>query len=246
MTKTTRQPRPENYAMTRVRLALLNAAYDDTNARRNYRRDLDAELVEFSVNEGELPTDFSFDGCVVTGSRASVYWDEDWIPPFKEWLAAAIDEGLPFFGVCYGHQILADVLGGQVEDMGRYEVGYRTVTHFENDPIFANLDRKFTVFTTHSDRVRVLPEGAKPLAATEYGNHGFRLDNVVGVQFHPEYDLQTARELVEEKDISEERRARLRADLTEAVYAEAQPAKGVFDNFIAEVTSKTQQPVAAD
>jgi len=113
--------------MERPRIALLNAAHDDDHTRRNFRRELDATLVEFRATERELPAGFAFDGFVVTGSRASVYWDEPWIADLKSWTREAIDRGLAGLGVCFGHQLLADVLGGKVEAMADYEIGYREV-----------------------------------------------------------------------------------------------------------------------
>ena len=73
---------------------------------------------------------------IVTGSRSSVYWDEPWIPPLKGWVGDAIERDVPFLGVCYGHQLLADVLGGTVEGMGDYEIGYNPITRTADSPLF--------------------------------------------------------------------------------------------------------------
>lgn len=233
--------------MSAVRLALLNASHADASTRRNFRRELDADLVEFDVTAGELPETFAFDGCVVTGSRSSVYWDEPWIRPLKEWTAEAIDRGLPFLGVCYGHQLLADVLGGTVEDMGEYEIGYRTIEHSGDSVLFDEIPEEFVAFTTHSDRVASLPPDAEPLARNDYGYHGFRSGDVFGVQFHPEYDMETAESVTRGKDeLSEERIEGVVADITSDRYAEACRSKLVFDNFVSLVENRTAPRVAAD
>ena len=226
--------------MTRTRLAVLNASYDDVNTPRNFRRELDADLVEIDVRNHTIPSDLDVDGCVVTGSRASIYWDEPWIPPLKEWIASAIDEGMPFLGVCYGHQLLADVLGGSVEDMGEYELGYRDITHTGESRLFEGITTTFSAFTSHSDRVVELPPGATAIASNNYGNHGFELDNVYTVQFHPEYDIQTAIEVTQRKDLSDEKIAEVLEEITEPAYAEACEAKQVFDNFIQLVEERTE------
>lgn len=233
--------------MSAVRLALLNASHADASTRRNFRRELDADLVEFDVTAGELPETFAFDGCVVTGSRSSVYWDEPWIRPLKEWTAEAIDRGLPFLGVCYGHQLLADVLGGTVEDMGEYEIGYRTIEHSGDSVLFDDIPEEFVAFTTHSDRVASLPPDAEPLARNDYGYHGFRSGDVFGVQFHPEYDMETAESVTRGKDeLSEERIEGVVADITPDRYAEACRSKLVFDNFVSFIENRTAPRVAAD
>jgi GMP synthase (glutamine-hydrolysing) len=219
--------------MSRPRLALLVGAHDPANTRRNFRRELDADLVEYHLPEGDVPREFGFDGAVVTGSRSSVYHDEAWIDATKEWVGEAVERDVPFLGVCWGHQLLADVLGGTVEDMGEYEIGYREVTRVGETPLFSSIGDAFTVFTTHSDRVAELPPGADPIAENDYGNHGFRKDHVFGVQFHPEYDVDTAQHVTKGKDdqLSEERIEDVLAGITPENYRAACEAKGLFENF---------------
>ncbi|NUB90150.1 gamma-glutamyl-gamma-aminobutyrate hydrolase family protein [Haloterrigena sp. SYSU A121-1] len=230
--------------MDQLRIAVLNAAHRDENTTRNFRRELDASLAEFDATEGEVPDGFDYDGAVVTGSRSSVYWDDEWMRPIKEWVGDAIDRGMPFLGVCWGHQLLADVLGGTVEDMGAYEVGYSEIEHYGESRLFDDISREFTAFTSHSDEVSELPPGAEPLAENHYSNHGFRKDRVFGVQFHPEYDAKTARELVGRKDLSDDRRQSVLEEITEENYQAACEAKLVFDNFLEFVREVRTENVA--
>lgn len=228
----------------RPRIALLDASHNDPNTPRNFRRELDAEVSRFSVVEGEFPDRNAIDALVVSGSRASVYWDEPWIEETRSWVRSAVDCGMPALGVCWGHQLLADVLGGTVEPMGEYELGYRTVRHTGAD-IFEGVPEEFTVFTTHSDAVTELPEGADLIAENDYGIHGFRHRNVYGIQSHPEYDPRTAAQVVRAKDhLSEERIEAVCEDITDEAFATARPAKSVFDNFC-RVVHRTG-PVPAD
>ncbi|MFB6353263.1 MAG: type 1 glutamine amidotransferase [Halobacteriales archaeon] len=217
--------------MTRPRLALLNASYHDENTSRNFRRELDAELAEFGVTDGELPASFEYDGVVVTGSAASVYWDEAWIADLLDWVREAVDRGLPHLGVCYGHQVLAEALGGTVEPMGEFEIGYHEVRRVGESRLLADVADPFVVFTTHGDEVTELPPGARPIAENDYSNHGFELGRVMTVQFHPEYDLQTAEAIIDDKDLEPANRRQALDSLTEANYAAACRAKRLFDNF---------------
>jgi GMP synthase (glutamine-hydrolysing) len=220
--------------MSQPRIALLNAAHDPEGNRRNFRRELDADLVEYHLPDGDYPDTFDVDGAVVTGSRSSVYWEEAWIEPTKEWVATAIDRGLPFLGVCYGHQLLADVLGGEVEAMDEYEIGYRTVEHSGDSRLFDGVDETFTAFTTHSDRVTELPPGAERIAANDYGVHGFRTGHVFAVQFHPEYDMETAERVTTDKNdqLDDETLERVLEGITPENYRTACETKRVFDNFV--------------
>ncbi|MFB6117378.1 type 1 glutamine amidotransferase [Halosegnis sp.] len=229
--------------MTRPRLALLNVSHATQNTSRNFRRELEADITEFRLVDGDRPAGFAFDGFVVTGSRSAAYDDDEWIQATKEWCGEAIDRGLPGLGICFGHQLLADVLGGRVEPMGEYELGYREVQRVADDPLLAGLDDTFLVFTTHSDAVTELPDDATLLLENDYGIHGFRHGRVVGVQAHPEYDTDTAEQVTRGKDLPEERIERVVDGITETAYARACKTKRLFDNFLAEVDG--YQPTAA-
>ncbi len=215
----------------RLRVALLDASHGDTHTRRNFRRELDADLVEFDVTDGDRPAGFEFDAMAVTGSRASVYWDRDWIRPLVEYVAEADDRGLPILGVCYGHQVLASALGGRVQSMGEYEIGYREITQTADDELFDGIPETFTAYTTHSDAVTELPPGAELLAENDYGIHAFRRGHAWGVQFHPEYDRETARTLAKQKDLDEDRIQSVLDGITAENYDAACRAKRLFDNF---------------
>jgi GMP synthase (glutamine-hydrolysing) len=231
--------------MRRLRIALLNASHGAEHTPRNFRRELDADLAEFDVTAGELPADHDFDAAVVTGSRASVYWDRDWIAPTTAWVREAHERAIPLLGVCWGHQCIAHALGGTVADMGEYEIGYRTIERTADDPLLAGLDRAFLAFTTHSDAVTALPPGATEIATNDYGNHGFRIGDAFGVQFHPEYDPASARRVTNEKDdLDPERKQAVLDGITEDNYAAACETKRLFDNFTAYV--RERRPVAAD
>lgn len=229
--------------MNEPRIALLNAAHDGAETRRNFFREVDADLEEYDVTNHELPDSLGFDACIITGSRASVYWDRSWIAELKEWVGLAVRSGMPFLGICFGHQLLASVLGGSVKHMGEYEIGYRQVEHDGECPLFEGIDDEFTVFTTHSDCVTRLPPGARRIAKNDYGIHGFRKENVFAVQFHPEYDTAMAERVTNGKDeLSGERRQRVLSGITDENYAAASEAKLVFDNFVRHV--RTQRDAA--
>ncbi len=224
--------------MERPRLALLNAAIDSVHTPRNFRRELDADLAEFDVSGGEVPPTFEYDGFVVTGSKSSVYWDEDWIDATEAWVREAVDRGLPALGVCWGHQLLAQALGGTVEDMGEFELGYREVRKIGDSLLLDGVDGPMYPFISHGDAVTELPPGADPIAENDYSNHGFALDRVHTVQFHPEYDAETARHVASNKEFLDESYLdRVFDDLTEANYARSCEVKGLFENFTAYVRS---------
>ena len=237
--------------MTRLRFALLNAAHDGANTRRNFRREIDADLVEFDATAGDLPDHTDFDGVVVTGSRSSVYWDEAWIPALVDYVAEAAAAGCPVLGVCYGHQVLAEALGGRVAGMDGFEIGYNEISRLREDPLFDGLGDSFTAFTTHGDAVVELPPSATLLAENEHGVHAFRDGHCWGVQFHPEYDIETARDVTDGKrdQIGDARVDTVLASITPAAYDAACEAKVLFENFTAyaeRLAADETEPTAAD
>ncbi|GAA0553703.1 type 1 glutamine amidotransferase [Halorubrum ejinorense] len=237
--------------MTRLRFALLNAAHDGANTRRNFRREIDADLVEFDATAGDLPDHTDFDGVVVTGSRSSVYWDEEWIPALVDYVAEAVAAGCPVLGVCYGHQVLAEALGGRVAGMDGFEIGYNEISRLREDPLFDGLGDSFTAFTTHGDAVVELPPSATLLAENEHGVHAFRDGHCWGVQFHPEYDIETARDVTDGKrdQIGDARVDTVLESITPAAYDAACEAKALFENFTAyaeRLAADETEPAAAD
>jgi len=226
-----------------MRLALLNAAQRAADTRRNFERELEADLVEFRCPAGELPAGLEFDGFVVTGSWASVYWDREWIGRLKTWVGEAVQAGLPGLGVCFGHQLLADVLGGRVRGMGEYEIGYRPVEHDGENRLLDGVDERMIVFTSHSDHVVDAPPGATVFARNEYGIHGFRRDRTFAVQFHPEYDVTTATAVAADKEqLSDHRREEVLAGITAENYGAACEVTRLFDNFLTFVDDVQRSP----
>lgn len=231
--------------MADLRFALLNASFNGEGSSRNFRRDLPVPVDEYDVKGGELPHDYDVTAAVVTGSKASAYWDEPWIDSLRTWIREADARDVPLLGICFGHQILADALGGTVSDMDEYELGYREIEHDGEDPLFEGIDRRFTAFTTHHDEVAELPPGARVTARNDYAIQGFRRGSAFGVQFHPEFDRETAQRATENKDLPAERLQPVLDGITAANERAAEPAKGVFENF-RRVVAQRRSPTPAD
>ncbi|PQJ34137.1 GMP synthase [Salinibacter sp. 10B] len=237
-----------------MHLALIDASLGTPHAKRNFQREVDATLTIYDANEGEIPPPIghpepvetddgpiqSFDGVIISGSQSSVYDDNrPWIQPLSRWVEGAIADDVPLLGVCWGHQLLAQILGGTVKG-GSYELGYVEVTQETEDPIWTNIPNPFTVFATHSDHVVEMPPGATLLASNETGVQAFRHEQVYTVQFHPEYDRQTATAMIHSKTTLSEDEVQAALDTcTDANVEAARPAKRIFDNFLDHVESSS-------
>ena len=157
-------------------------------------------------NGAALPQVEECAGVVITGSHAMVTDKLPWSIKLEKWIPLLLKASVPLFGICYGHQLLAQAAGGQVgfHPQGK-EIGTVPVHQLSedaDDPLFHSLPQSFVVHATHSQSVLRLPPGATRLAANDYEpNHAFRLgDCAWGVQFHPEYNGDIMRSYINEQE----------------------------------------------
>ena len=155
--------------------------------------DADETVVVDVEHGGELPDHRDFAGVIISGSAAYVTDRADWSERSAQWLRTAAHDNRPVFGICYGHQLLAHALGGEVGDnpTGR-EMGTVAVDlHPEagGDALFGMLPARFQVQVTHLQTVLRPPPEAAVLACSEQDRcQAFRWrDHAWGVQFHPEF-----------------------------------------------------------
>lgn len=148
------------------------------------------------VSEDEaLPRIQGFAGVVVTGSGAMVTERLGWSERSAEWLRDAAQAGLPIFGICYGHQLLAHALGGVVGDnpAGREMGSVQITLHADAalDPLLQCSPESFRAQATHLQTVLVPPSGARVLASSALDRcQALRLaERAWSVQFHPEFSV---------------------------------------------------------
>lgn len=148
----------------------------------------------YTVLEGEFPNSVTeCDGWLVTGSRHSVYEDLPWISLLETFLRNAFDANVPIVGVCFGHQILAQALGGRVE---KFSGGWSIGPH---EYQFDGMDSPVIINAWHQDQVTELPVGACAVgrsdfcanAAIAYGNRAYT------VQAHPEFQNDFLADLID-------------------------------------------------
>jgi len=145
---------------------------------------------------GEPPFHRRLAGVVITGSHSMVSEREPWSEALVPWLQTTVQAGVPVLGICYGHQLLAHALGGEVgHHPNGVEIGTVTVQREAasvDDPLLGALPEQFEAQAVHWQSVRRLPQGAVPLARSAHeAHHAFRVGpRAWGVQFHPEFSDQ--------------------------------------------------------
>lgn len=144
--------------------------------------------------EGQaLPAQADIAGVVVTGSHSMVSDREPWSEATAAWLRDTVAAEVPVLGICYGHQLLAHALGGEVGyhpqgiELGTVPVSLHEAA--QDDPLFAGLPTQFDAQAAHRQSVQRLPDGATLLAGNHFEpHHAFRFGTRAwGVQFHPEF-----------------------------------------------------------
>lgn len=154
--------------------------------------------VRYPQRGDDLPTDPS--AVVVTGSGAMVTDASPWVLELADWLRARVDSGIPVLGICFGHQLLAAALGGEVRDNPRgIEVGtVETVRSGAVDALLDPMPGRFRVQASHRQSVIDLPPHAVRLAGSALDpHHAFRFGEAAwGVQFHPEFDGRIVRKYI--------------------------------------------------
>lgn len=204
--------------------------YDDMFERLLAGRGFD--FTSYHVEAMEFPASVhDADGWLITGSRHGVYEDHPFIAPLEDFIRKAVAARVPLVGICFGHQIVAQALGGQV---GKHPAGWAVGAQ---DYDFGG--KTISLNAWHQDQVVTPPEGAEVAAhnafcanaALVYGDHAFT------VQAHPEFRDEFIEGLMAHRgaaippallDAARERRGRADpspiTDRIEAFFRQSRPA----------------------
>lgn len=158
--------------------------YTQVIARRIRECQVYSQIVPYETPAAELAK-MGAKGIILSGGPSSVYADK---APHPD--PAIFELGLPILGICYGMQLFAFHLGGQVErgDRREYGAGKLEITD-ANSPLFQGLSHSMDVWNSHGDKLTQLPAGFAPVARTENSQFAAIADakrRFIGLQFHPE------------------------------------------------------------
>ncbi|MGC9418965.1 MAG: type 1 glutamine amidotransferase [Rhodovulum sp.] len=164
----------------------------------------DVEHMDFPPSPREA------EGWLITGSKHGVYEDHPFIPPLEAFIRAAVAAETPVVGICFGHQIIAQALGGHVEKFaGGWSVGPKP---YEIE------GRTYLLNAWHQDQVITPPEGAETVGCNDFCAHAALRygDRAFSVQPHPEYGREVIEGLMTHRApgvVPEDRLAEARARL---------------------------------
>ena len=162
--------------------------------------DSSCEFKLYRALDGDLPHSTNeCDVWLITGSRCSVYEDLPWIPPLKAFVQKLYQDQCKLVGICFGHQLMAEALGGKVT---LSEKGWGVCMSFNKVSTHKHWmqpDREdFNLLVSHQDQVTTLPGNAQVLAGSDfcpyymiqYGDH------FLSIQGHPEFSPDYAKTLM--------------------------------------------------
>ncbi|WP_284376491.1 type 1 glutamine amidotransferase [Amylibacter marinus] len=150
----------------------------------------------YRVLEGQFPDSIeACDGWLITGSKFGAYEDHAWIPPLEDFIRDVFTQKHPIVGVCFGHQIIAQALGGQVEKFkGGWKVGRQS---------YSTGDDQLTLNAYHQDQVITPPPSATRILGNEHCKNAviYYGDTALTVQPHPEFSSDFVKALIDARGI---------------------------------------------
>lgn len=141
----------------------------------------------------------SYDECtvwIITGSSKGVYDNDPWLIRLSQWIQNLHVRKKKLIGICFGHQIIAQALGGKVEKSTKgWGVGIKPFQVLHHQPWMNPQQTNLSLIFSHQDQVITLPSEAKLLASDEFcPNQMFQIGNhILTMQGHPEYTVEFAK-----------------------------------------------------
>ncbi|MBF0589420.1 MAG: hypothetical protein HQL53_09840 [Magnetococcales bacterium] len=158
------------------------------------------ELHCYEVRDGEMPTDpAECDAWICCGSADSVYDDLPWIAPLKQFVRDLYEAGGRMVGICFGHQLIAEALGGKVDRAkSGWGIGIHEVRLSGARKWMTPFRSKYNLLYSHQDQVVQLPKGANLLGSSDHcPNAIYTVDGrFLGIQGHPEFDRPYTKALI--------------------------------------------------
>lgn len=157
----------------------------------------------YAADQAELPQNTAeCDAYVITGSRHNAYDADPWIEALREFVRQLDAQQSKCLGICFGHQLIAEALGGKVARSEKgWGIGLSKFTVGDRPRWMRDLTGQFNVLVSHQDQVERLPSSASPFAYSEFCPNGgyFIGTHIFCLQGHPEFNKDYVRFLISKR-----------------------------------------------
>ena len=164
--------------------------------------DLQLDFKVYSVIDGEYPDDINAcDGYLLTGSQYSAYEDQPWIHRLNRFIGQLVKSDKKLIGICFGHQMIAYSLGGQVEKSPRgWGIGVMESRVNSQMPWMQPAVQTFRLRVSHQDQVSRIPQGAQLIASNDFCPvEAFQKGNILCFQGHPEFSTDYLKHIINKR-----------------------------------------------
>jgi len=154
----------------------------------------------YKACHGEFPQNVDeCDAYLISGSKTGVYDQTSWREPIRNLVQEIYDAKIRMVGICFGHQLLADVLGGRAEKSEKgWGIGAITHTRVGGEDYLGDMPQELTLLFSHQDQVTKLPPNALRVYGSDFCENGAFIipDRVLAFQGHPEFTKEYSERLM--------------------------------------------------
>ncbi len=160
------------------------------------------EFTSLNIYAGDpLPEPQDYDGYIITGSKHGVYENLPWMLSAQEFIRATAKARIPMIGICFGHQIMAQAMGGEVIKSPK-GWGLGVLTYDVSPNSYAGkMPEEMQFNAVHQDQVVKKPDDAEVFASSDFCEYagliyGGDKPYAISIQPHPEFDAEFTKELI--------------------------------------------------
>lgn len=183
-----------------IKIGIINCYSDEPTSApsASYFSDIVEDTTIINICSGEkIENSNDYDAYIISGSRTCYENKDSWIKYLREIVKQIYDENIPCLAVCFGHQVVADIFGGNTVRNRNGEEGFQDVPTTMGEEVirlFKGLPNPVKVFQSHNDAVMKAPPGSIQVIYNEKCVQYYQFGSIYSIQSHPEIDITAAKQ----------------------------------------------------